>query len=111
VDALVRRPQRAILVLDGFELMQVQDGDHDGTIRNHDLRELLERIADTGPLPKPSSSKITFSVAEVAEMTGLSPNTIRKTIQVGKLKAVRLGSRVLVTQKALEEWLEAGSTR
>lgn len=71
----------------------------------------LERIAGTGPLPKPSSSKITFSVAEVAEMTGLSPNTIRKTIQVGKLKAVRLGSRVLVTQKALEEWLEAGSTR
>lgn len=47
VDALVRRPQRAILVLDGFELMQVQDGDHDGTIRNHDLRELLERIADS----------------------------------------------------------------
>lgn len=56
-------------------------------------------------------SKKYFTVKEVAKMSGANPETIRRHIRSGKLKARRdgdrahgKGARFLVSSKDLEEW-------
>lgn len=45
------------------------------------------------------------SVAEAARLLGISPWTTRGYIRDGKLKAVRLGRRVLVEEAELERFV------
>jgi excisionase family DNA binding protein len=42
------------------------------------------------------------SVVEAAELLGLSPWTVRSAIKKGKLRPVRLGRRVLLSEDELE---------
>ena len=37
---------------------------------------------------------------------GVSPTTIRRLIASGELPIVRLGTRVLIEEKSLQEWVE-----
>lgn len=46
---------------------------------------------------------IGVNVKTAAEMTSLSPHTIRAYIRAGKLKAVRVGRRVIIPLEALKE--------
>jgi excisionase family DNA binding protein len=48
-----------------------------------------------------------YSVAEVAEITGLSDMTIYRSIADGELPAVRIRRRVLVPAKALDVMADA----
>lgn len=41
-----------------------------------------------------------------AEATGLSPSGIRKEVTEGRLKAMRLGGRVLIREEDLKSWFE-----
>ena len=50
---------------------------------------------------------ISFSVRVAAEESGLSERTIRAAIKLGNLKVLRVGRRVLITPKALSEYLNA----
>ena len=50
--------------------------------------------------------KILFSVNETASALGLGRGTVWKMIREGKLRAVRIGNRVLVPQSVLEEFAE-----
>lgn len=43
------------------------------------------------------------NVKTAAEMTSLSPHTIRTYVRAGKLKAVRVGRRVIIPLEALKE--------
>ena len=47
-----------------------------------------------------------YIVQDVAEITGLEPDTIRRAIQTGTLKAERLGGRYIISKEALEDYLE-----
>jgi len=49
-----------------------------------------------------------LDIREAAHQLSLSPWTIRKWIAVGKIKAVRLGSRVLVEPAELRRLIEQG---
>ncbi|RTI26290.1 hypothetical protein CSW20_03105 [Thermus scotoductus] len=79
-----------------------------------DFRELLERLeaavsalermAGTGRL-KTTGNRMGYSVAEVAELLGLSKNLVYRAIHSGNLRAVKLGGRLIVSHRALEEWL------
>ena len=53
--------------------------------------------------------RIAFSVRELAEQTGLSQPFLRLEIRRGHLRASKLGRRVLVSAKAIDEWLERGT--
>jgi excisionase family DNA binding protein len=47
-----------------------------------------------------------YSVAEVATMYGLSRQSVYKEIQDGRLAALKIRGRTVVTSQALDEWLE-----
>lgn len=48
---------------------------------------------------------IAYSVHEAAAATCVSPATIRRAIQAGKLEARRVGSRILIEPDALRQWV------
>jgi excisionase family DNA binding protein len=48
---------------------------------------------------------MSFSVKVAAEQCGLSERTLHTAIQLGNLKVIRVGRRVLVTPAALEDYL------
>lgn len=43
---------------------------------------------------------------EVAELLGIAQFTVRKYIRQGKIKAVKLGKRFLVTEEQVQDFLE-----
>ena len=49
--------------------------------------------------------KLAFFVNEVAQMTGLSTQKIRRMVKTGEIQSVRAGKRVLVPRAALESFL------
>jgi excisionase family DNA binding protein len=50
------------------------------------------------------------SVEEAAGLLGISPWTVRSYMRDGKLRAVRLGRRVLVEETELERFVAEGKT-
>jgi len=55
--------------------------------------------------------KLAYSIKEGAEMTSLSPWTLRAWIKQGKLQATRLGRRVVLTPEALRRLVEEGTRK
>ena len=51
---------------------------------------------------------ITIGLREAAELTGLSHWTLRQYIRKGKIRAVRIGRRVLLEPSELARLVEAG---
>lgn len=54
--------------------------------------------------------KKAYSIREVSEETSLSQPFIRLEIKRGNLKSGRFGSRVLITENSLSEYLNKGET-
>ncbi len=50
-------------------------------------------------------------VAEAAEWLGVSPNFLRLEIARGRLRAARLGRRVLIARTTLEDYLAAAQAQ
>jgi excisionase family DNA binding protein len=71
-----------------------------------------EAIKKAGRVRQPMASLATppkncLSVNQAAEHLGVRPLTVRKLIQHGKLKAFRVGRRVLITWAAIAAYQEA----
>ena len=49
--------------------------------------------------------RLAYSVAEAAELTGLSKRTIAREIKRGHLRAVRVSRRVVIPAQALREFV------
>lgn len=76
---------------------------------------IAERIADQAfqrLAAKLASIKepLAFSIEKAAEKLSLSRSTLETMIKEREIEVVRRGTRVLVTQKAMEDWLERNST-
>ena len=54
-------------------------------------------------------TKVSVSIAEASEMTGLSAQMFRKLIRAGKIKAAHVGRRVLVPIGEIERMTKAGA--
>lgn len=52
--------------------------------------------------------KLLLDVKNAAQVVSISPWTIRRYITLGRLKAVRIGRRVLIEPKELRRLVEAG---
>jgi len=52
----------------------------------------------------------TYTINEVASLLKVSPKSVRRLIQSGKLSAVRVGRVYRVPHKALEQFLAQAST-
>jgi excisionase family DNA binding protein len=59
---------------------------------------MLQNVTD-------SQNKIAYSVDELAEATSLSKVYLRKQIADGKLKAKKVGRRLLILQSQVDEYL------
>jgi len=55
-----------------------------------------------------TTEKVAYSVRETAEALGLHPNTVYELISEGKLPALRLGRKILVSRVELEKWVAGG---
>lgn len=51
-------------------------------------------------------SKISFSVLEAMEATGLGRAAFYSEIRSGRMSAKKVGRRTIVTAKSIEAWLE-----
>ena len=60
-----------------------------------------------------NGAALLFSVAEAANLLGISRNLAYDLVREGRLPHIRLGRRVLVPRFALEQWvaMEAGLPR
>jgi len=54
--------------------------------------------------------KKAYSIKEVSEETSLSQPFVRLEIKRGNLKAGRFGSRVLISESSLSQYLDKGET-
>jgi len=84
--------------------------------RSQAMRE-MERdrhVSEASPaaVPEwPRSNAIAISVDEASEMVGVSKSTIRREIDRGRLKAVRVGRRVRVRVSELKAYVERNEQR
>jgi excisionase family DNA binding protein len=61
-------------------------------------------------LTRPDREPLTLSVPEAAKLLGVSPDLVYDLVAVGELPALRLGRRIVVPRRALEELVEAASS-
>ena len=66
---------------------------------------LLQLLEDEEP-----QKKLAYSLKKAAEALALSTNSIIKLIKSGRIRAVRIGRRVIVPRAALEEFLAKEAT-
>lgn len=56
--------------------------------------------------PKASSEKRSYSVAEVAEILDVSKRSVYNLCSSGELKSVRVGTRLRISKRSFDEWLD-----
>ena len=54
--------------------------------------------------PPATTTRVAFSLAEVAELLGVSKRVIEGEINAGRLKAIRVGRSLRVTQRAIDKY-------
>ena len=60
----------------------------------------------TSTSPKATSEKRSYSVAEVAEILGVSKRSVYNLCSSGELKSVRVGTKLRISKKSFDEWLD-----
>ncbi len=53
-----------------------------------------------------AATPLAYSLAQTAELTGLSLGLVRKLVASGELRHRKAGTRVLIPRTAIEEYLE-----
>jgi excisionase family DNA binding protein len=54
--------------------------------------------------------KMAYGIAEVAALVGVCADTLKREIRAGKLKHKRLGRRIVIYRKWVDEYLESPDT-
>lgn len=60
---------------------------------------------------KAGSEKRSYSVAEAAEILGVSKRSIYNLCAHGAFKSVRIGTRLRISKKSFDDWLDGGSNQ
>ena len=47
-----------------------------------------------------------YSVAEIAEILGVSKRSVYNLCSAGVIKSVRIGTKLRISKKAFDEWLD-----
>jgi excisionase family DNA binding protein len=50
--------------------------------------------------------RIAYSIRELVRSTGISRTKIYKEIKAGKLRATKVGSRTIILEEAVKDWLK-----
>jgi excisionase family DNA binding protein len=62
----------------------------------------------TGRKPQPGGQRVTITIREACEVSGLSRSTINRLLLARKLTSVRVGRRVLIHNDTLQQILLEG---
>jgi excisionase family DNA binding protein len=65
----------------------------------------------TAKVQKPDLQRTAYSVTEIAASVGCSTRTIWREIHAGKLRCIKVSSRVLVTATAFDDYLKKNLVR
>lgn len=57
----------------------------------------------------PTQEKITLRINEATAVSGLSRSTIYELLKAGKLRAVKVGGRRLISRESLQALLQTGA--
>lgn len=76
---------------------------------------IADRIADLAyerlsAKLKDADEPLAYSIDQVAKKLGLSRSTVKTMIRDREIAVVRRGTRVLITRRALENWLDRNET-
>lgn len=53
-----------------------------------------------------ASEKRSYSVAEIAEILSVSKRSVYNLCSTGAIKSVRIGTKLRISKKAFDEWLD-----
>jgi len=56
-----------------------------------------------------AEEKLVLNVSELAQILGLSRNSVFKGVMTGEIPHIRVGKRILIPRRALEAWMETPS--
>jgi len=71
----------------------------------HRMRQRILRYEPAKSVPRPPAERLTLSVDEAALLLGVSRQSAYAAARAGELPVLRLGRRILVVRKALDELL------
>lgn len=54
------------------------------------------------------AEKLTWTIPEAAKAAQVSDDTMRMVVRRGDIPSLRIGRRVLIARKVLEEWIATG---
>lgn len=63
----------------------------------------------TNNTPKADPEKRSYSVAEAAEILGVSKRSVYNLCAAGAFKTVRIGKKLRISRKSFDEWLDGGN--
>lgn len=55
------------------------------------------------------SEKRSYSVAEIAEILGVSKRSVYNLCSSGAIKSVRVGTKLRISKKSFDDWLDGGN--
>jgi excisionase family DNA binding protein len=72
------------------------------------MLSIVKRILTRGD--EMAVEKMAYSIQETSEAIGLHPNTVYGLVKSGKLPAITLGRKILISKLELSKWLAGQST-
>ena len=84
-------------------VVMVQEGERD---MFEEKIEELNRQHETMKVETVDDGKRTYTVSEIQDILGISRPTTYNIIASGVFKSVRVGSRIRVSKKSFDEWLD-----
>lgn len=81
------------------------------------FRRMDETMAPQEPLnldndmpqnTSPENAKVTLTVAEAAEVVGISKPKMYELVRSGKFRIVKIGKKILIYRQSLMDWLKKG---
>lgn len=64
---------------------------------------------DGSPLTGPPAASLTYTIPEAAAALRISTPSMRRRITEGVFPTVRIGGRVLIPRRALEDWVRSNT--
>ena len=56
----------------------------------------------------PDNTKVTLTVAEAAQVIGISKPKMYELVRAGKFRTVKIGKKILISRQSLMDWLKKG---
>jgi excisionase family DNA binding protein len=78
-----------------------------GGLAEHIAEQVYQRLASK---IASSNEPLAYSIDEAAAKLNLSRSTLKNMIREREIAVVRRGTRVLITRRTIEDWLERNET-